>query len=63
MRDTGESEGALEAERYLLWVQVLEAISRHVFGQGHGLEAEGYGVFYDVLQLVLCVAGAELARV
>lgn len=49
--------------RYLLRVEVLELIPRHMLGQAHGLEAERYGTLDNLLQLVLCVARAELARV
>ena len=55
--------GGCEIEAYLFWVQIPLVISGHVLCQGHGLVPDGDGVLDDVLELVLCVAGAELARV
>lgn len=48
---------------HLFWVEILLLVARHVFGEAHGLVAEGDGVVDDVLELVLGVAGAELPRV
>jgi hypothetical protein len=45
----------------LLRVQVLERGARHVLGQADGLVADLDGVQDDVFELVLGVAGAELA--
>lgn len=47
----------------LLRVEISFLVAGHVLRQGHGLVADGYGVLDDVLELVLGVAGAELARV
>lgn len=48
---------------YLFWVEISRVVARHVLGEAYGLISDGYRMLDDVLELVFCVAGAELARV
>lgn len=56
-------KGREKGRGYLLGVEVAVVVAGHVLGEGHGLVADGDGMLDDVLELVLRVAGAELARV
>lgn len=53
----------MSIDTYLFGVQVRRIQPGHVFREAHGLVAYADGVLDDGLELVLCVAGAELARV
>lgn len=62
MGEKGKDKGA-KVKGYLFGIQIRQLSSRHMFGQSHGFVANPDGVLDYLLELVFCVAGAELARV
>ena len=52
-----------EGVTHFFGVEVFQGCSRHVLCQTYRLVSDCDGVFDDIFELVLCVAGAELPRV
>lgn len=58
---SGEYDG--DCSVYFFRIEVPNLETGHVFRQTHGLVADTNRMLDDSLELVLCVAGAELPRV
>lgn len=58
---SGDSRALLV--RHLFRIQFIELRPGHVLCQAHGLEANADRMLYHLLEVVFCVARAELARV